>query len=82
MKWEKESSAKERKQRESNIKYEKKNDTDIVKDIEKRQTNINLALNNFWWRYLSNFGCEQFLMKKPGVDWGQNWQWYTMFGGV
>ena len=36
-------SAKERIQWENNIKYEKKNDIDIVKDIEKRQTNTNFA---------------------------------------
>ena len=42
LEWEEESSTKERIQWESNIKYEK-NDIDIVKDIQKRQTNINLA---------------------------------------
>ena len=45
LEWEKESSGKEKIQWESNIKYGKKNDIDIVKDIERQQKNINLA---FW----------------------------------
>ena len=65
LEWEKESSGKEKIQWESNTKYGKKNDIDIVKDIERQQKNINLA---FWWRYLSNVGCKQFLIEKLIVN--------------
>ena len=48
---------------ESNNKYEKRNDIDIVKDFEKRQENINLAKNifdeNIWIILVVNNFCRK-----------------------